>query len=117
SSWRLGLTPLAALPHDLLDLLRGTVESIADLGRGFLVPENLGSTAIGCLGDVLDGAVYVHHGVAEEGRPKLGDAVEDIIDGGPVLGEIGAAFVGDRVDLLATFLDGDARVAHVLEQG
>src|SRR4030095_4963820 len=115
SSGRRGLAPVAALPDDLLDFLGGAVERLADLGHRFLVPENSRSASIRRLGDVPDGPVQVHHRIAEKGRSELADALEDVVYRRLILDEVRAPLVGDRVDLLRTFLDRHTGVAHVFE--
>src|ERR1035437_964826 len=55
------------------------------------------------------------HLFTEDRGADLGEPVDDLVDGALVLGEVLPSGVGDRVDLLAAFLDRGAREAHVLE--
>jgi hypothetical protein len=55
------------------------------------------------------------HLFTEDRGANLGEPVDDLVDGALVLGEVLPSGVGDRVDLLAAFLDRGAREAHVLE--
>src|SRR5450759_5215219 len=59
--------------------------------------------------------MHVHHRLSEYALSEIRDARKDVIDQRLVLSEMRTPFVGDLVNLLATFLGPRSRVTQILE--
>src|SRR5258705_6326435 len=80
----------ARLAGDVLNLLGGALEDLADLLEDLRLPDRLGGEPIGGAADVAEGDVDLAHRLVEGVADQLADAIEDPGDGRLVLHQMSA---------------------------
>src|SRR4051812_33090104 len=100
----------------LFDLLGGALEDLHDGLEPVDIAYGGVRSAVRGLAHVAKRGVDLRHRFVEEVSDELAHPLEQVVDGGLILGEIGTSGVGDLVDFLSLVAGDDACEAEIFEQ-